>query len=57
MPNYDYSCLACDTDEERNVKIAERDNQNCQQCGNRLNRNYTFHGAVWAPTSSGATLK
>ena len=53
MPNYAYVCLNCDTDEERIVKIDDRDNQRCLECGNRLNRDWKFEGSVWSPTSNG----
>lgn len=53
MPTYDFSCIVCDTDNEKNVTIEERDNQFCGKCGNRLNRNLTFKGSVYAPTAGG----
>ena len=53
MPNYSYTCLACDKDEDRIVKIDDRDNQTCSACGNRLNRTYKFEGHVWSPTANG----
>lgn len=58
MPNYEYTCIHCDTDEDRNVPIDYRDLQKCDKCGNRLNRVWSFNGAVWSPTSSkGASHK
>ncbi len=51
MPLYTYTCLPCDEDSERNVKIAERDSQRCDNCGNRLHRPIDFKGGVYAPTA------
>lgn len=53
MPNYSYTCLACDKDENRIVKIDDRDKQSCSTCGNKLNRTYKFEGSVWSPTKNG----
>lgn len=53
MPNYSYTCMNCDTDEDRIVKIDRRDDQHCRKCGNTLNRNWTFEGSVWSPTKNG----
>lgn len=57
MANYDYVCLACNNEEERNVPMDDRNDQNCNYCGSELKRVYNFHGAVWAPTSTNGTLK
>ena len=53
MPTYSYTCLACDIDLDRMTKIDVRDDQVCEKCGNRLNRNITRPGLVWAPTAGG----
>lgn len=58
MPNYDYQCPVCETDEERNVDMDDRDEQTCDRCYHKLTRKWTFRGSVWAPTSSnGGTHK
>lgn len=54
MPNYDYTCMECDTDEERNVSMEERESQWCNVCDNKLTRAWTFKGSVWSPTREGA---
>lgn len=51
MPLYTYWCPSCDTDQERQSKIADRDNQKCEPCGNRMVRAVDIPGGVWAPTS------
>lgn len=48
---YDYWCQNCDTDIEKNVKISERDEQKCPDCGNRIVRAINAPGMVYAPTS------
>lgn len=53
MPTYSYTCITCDSDLDRNVKIDDRDNQFCNNCGIRLGRNITRPGMVWAPTAGG----
>lgn len=53
MPTYTFTCLACDSDLERIVPIAQRDDQFCEICGWRLNRTVTFTGSVYAPTAGG----
>ena len=57
MPVYQYSCPVCDTDEDRIVKIADRDAQHCGDCGYSLVRAIVFNGATWAPTSTGGGMK
>lgn len=57
MPNYSYVCVNCDTDEDRIVKIEDRDEQRCDRCGYRLNRIFAFDGIVWAPSSTGGGHK
>lgn len=57
MPVYTYTCVSCDSDEERILRIDDRDNQFCKRCANRLNRSYVFEGAVYAPTSTNGTMK
>lgn len=56
MPIYTYFCQCCDKDTEEICSIAERDNQRCQDCGNRMIRAIDRPGAVWAPTSTGGGL-
>jgi putative FmdB family regulatory protein len=57
MPNYDFKCPVCETEEERNVGIDEREDQQCDKCYHPLERVWNFKGSVWAPTSSGASHK
>jgi putative FmdB family regulatory protein len=57
MPIYTYWCQCCDSDDERLTKIAERDEQKCNSCGNRLIRAIDRPGGVWAPTSTGGGMK
>ena len=38
---------------ERNVPIAERDNQKCYFCEQPLKRLLVFKGLTWAPTAGG----
>lgn len=51
MPLYTYWCPACDTDQEKQCRIADRDYQKCNECGNRMIRAIDIPGGVWAPTS------
>ncbi len=51
MPLYTYWCPACDTDQEKQSTIAERDNQKCEPCGNRMIRAIDIPRGVYAPTS------
>lgn len=55
MPTYTYDCpcLGDDKPIELNVKIAERDNQNCIFCYKPLKRMIDAPGAVYAPTAKG----
>lgn len=54
MPSYEYTCLACDETITVMVKVDERDNQFCEQCGNKLVRSWTVGNlAVWSPTRNG----
>jgi len=55
MPTYEYTCLDCDkTISKSNVKVDDRDHQQCGECGNVLTRSWTIGNvAVWAPTSGG----
>ncbi|AXG66201.1 hypothetical protein SEA_ANNADREAMY_82 [Streptomyces phage Annadreamy] len=57
MPIYTYWCQCCDNDQERLIPIAQRDEQKCDECGNRLIRAIDRPGAVWAPTSTGGGMK
>jgi putative FmdB family regulatory protein len=55
MPSYEYTCIECDkTINKANVKVDDRDHQQCEECGNVLTRSWTIGNvAVWAPTSGG----
>jgi putative FmdB family regulatory protein len=53
MPTYEYTCIECDSTEDRVVAIDDRDKQRCEKCGYRLYRVLSFNGVVWAPTSGG----
>jgi putative FmdB family regulatory protein len=55
MPSYEYTCIECDkTINKTNVKVDDRDHQQCEECGNVLTRSWTIDNvAVWAPTSGG----
>jgi putative FmdB family regulatory protein len=57
MPNYDFYCPVCETTEERNVEMSEREEQDCERCYHRLDRKWTFNGSVWAPTATGGGAK
>lgn len=53
MPNYDYKCLTCEKSFARIVSINDRDEQTCEECGEKVERQITFGGMVWAPTAGG----
>jgi putative FmdB family regulatory protein len=55
MPTYEYTCIECDkTVEKPNVKVDDRDHQQCESCGNILTRSWTLGNvSVWAPTAGG----
>lgn len=55
MPTYQYTCITCDkTFDKMHVAVDDRDNQICEDCGNRLNRAYVIGNvSVWAPTAGG----
>jgi predicted nucleic acid-binding Zn ribbon protein len=53
MPTYVYYNCDRDGTQERNVPIAERDNQVCEICGDPLKRKIAFTGLTWAPTAGG----
>jgi putative FmdB family regulatory protein len=55
MPSYDYICNNCDKNISlTNIKIDDRDLQNCPTCDQNLERTYVIGNvAVWAPTSGG----
>lgn len=53
MPNYDYKCLTCDKKFDKVVSIENRDEQTCEDCGEKVERQITFGGMVWAPTAGG----
>lgn len=54
MPSYDYNCSTCKTTVERNVPIAEKDNQVCNVCLEPLSQKFTARFlSVFAPTAGG----
>lgn len=53
MPNFDYKCPVCESIEERNVAVDDRDEQTCNKCYHPLKRVWSFRGSVWAPTAGG----
>jgi putative FmdB family regulatory protein len=55
MPTYEYTCAECEqTTTRSNVRVDDRDHQQCHECGNVLARSWTIGNvAVWAPTSGG----
>lgn len=55
MASYDYICKNCDKNFSlTNIRIDDRDLQNCPTCDQKLERTYTIGNvAVWAPTSGG----
>lgn len=53
MPNYEYKCEDCESMEERNVHVDDREYQDCQECDGPLRRIFTFTGSVWSPTKNG----
>jgi putative FmdB family regulatory protein len=54
MPLYTYTCIECEDSTELMLKIDERDNAICPNCGIRLIRNIDRPGLVWAPTRGGS---
>ena len=64
MPTYEYLCPSDERKSarqpiERNVPIAERDNQYCDapECRQKLKRIIAFKGLTWAPTSTGGVMR
>ena len=55
MPTYQYKCNTCNTESERmGVAIVVRDEQECEECGNFLQRILKIGNmSVWAPTAGG----
>lgn len=53
MPMYTYTCPVCDEQYSKIVKIEERNDQFCEDCGYRLIRNIDRPGMVWSPTRNG----
>ena len=53
MPLYTFTCLECDKAQELMIKMEERDNAICPDCGVRLIRNIDRPGLVWSPTRNG----
>jgi putative FmdB family regulatory protein len=54
VPLYTFTCIECDRQYELMLKILERDNAVCPDCGLRLIRNVDKPGLVWAPTRGGS---
>lgn len=50
MPTYTYSCDTCSLTIEKIVKMEDRDNAVCDDCGNVLKRGLDRPGMVWSPT-------
>jgi len=50
MPTYAFTCLACDTDFDKNVPYDDIQNVTCENCGYQAKRVYSFTGLVWSPT-------
>ena len=57
MPIYTFNCVECEKQSDRIVKIAERDDQHCEECDAKLVRGIDSPGAVWAPSSSSGGLR
>ena len=55
MPMYTFTCEACETTAVKMCPMPERDNQNCDSCGNLLKRGIDRPGRVWSPTRNGGT--
>lgn len=53
MPLYRYRCDNCETTEERNAKIKDKDRQVCRTCLEPLRSLICFQGSVWSPTANG----
>jgi putative FmdB family regulatory protein len=53
MPIYTYACPACNSGYDKIVKIDDRDDQFCENCGYRLIRSIDSPGMVWSPTRNG----
>ena len=53
MPLYTFTCLECDKSHELMIKMEERDNAICPDCGVRLIRSIDRPGLVWSPTRNG----
>ena len=53
MPTYTFNCMNCDITFEKVVKMDDRDNQICKECGYKLIRSIDRPGLVWAPTAGG----
>lgn len=55
MPTYEYTCIECDKSIEKpNVRVDDRDHQQCEECGHVLTRSWTLGNvSVWAPTAGG----
>lgn len=50
MPTYTYSCDTCNVTVEKIIKMEDRDNAVCNDCGNVLRRGLDRPGMVWSPT-------
>lgn len=54
MPTYDFVCMKCERETEKNVPISKRDDlYECEFCGGALERMLSFQGLTWAPTAGG----
>jgi len=54
MPLYTFTCIDCDKSHEMLMKMENRDNAICPDCGLRLVRNIDSPGMVWAPPRGGS---
>lgn len=53
MPMYTVYCKECDINTVRICKIAERDEQVCEECYGVMQRRMDRPGIVWSPTANG----
>lgn len=58
MPIYTYACSVCDAEIEQMRPVDNRDElREHDDCGGPLLRGIDTPGAVWAPTSTGGSMK
>jgi len=50
MPTYEFICMACNNDFDKNVSYNDIENVVCEKCGYQAKRMYSFTGLVWSPT-------